>query len=121
LHGIDIASKSGWAVDTDIEEKPLLFKDYFLQIEKEISVSKNLIERETGGKCLFYALPPSGGNNLLVNILKKKGFKGAMNRNGEPATFFSDIYNIGRVTVPEACPKKDFESKLITFRKIDLR
>ena len=119
--GIEIASRSGWGIDSDIEKKQLSMKDYFFNIEKEISISKSTLERETGGKCIFYALPPAGGNTLLINLLKKKGFKAAFNLSGESNPFYSDTYNINRITVPATSSIKEFETALIVYRKIELK
>jgi peptidoglycan/xylan/chitin deacetylase (PgdA/CDA1 family) len=119
--GIDIGSRSGWSIDKNIEEKQIALKDYILGIDKVVKDSKSFIEKETGGKCIYYALPPEGSNNLLINILKKEGYKVAFNQSGESNPFYTDSYNLNRIIVPSTCTLKEFEAKLIVFRKVELK
>ncbi len=120
-HGISLGSRSGWDIDSAIEQKQSSLKDYFENMERAIVRSKNIIEKETGRKCLFYAYPPSGSYNLIVNLLRKTGFKAGFTLNGEPNPFYGDSYAVHRIDVPLACSDEEFERKLVVFKKMELR
>lgn len=119
--GISVGSRSGWAIDSDVEQNHISFKEYFENIEKEIAFSKNILEKETGRPCVYYAYPPSGNYNIIVNILKKYEFKAGFTLNGEPNPFFADSLAVHRIEVPAACSLEDFDRKLVVFKKMELR
>jgi peptidoglycan/xylan/chitin deacetylase (PgdA/CDA1 family) len=120
-HGISLGSRSGWDIDSAIEQKQNSLKDYFENMERAVGRSKSIIEKETGRKCLFYAYPPSGSYNLIVNLLRKTGFKAGFTLNGEPNPFYGDSYAVHRIDVPLACSDEEFERKLVVFKKMELR
>lgn len=119
--GISVGSRSGWPIDSNVEQKNISIKDYFEKMEKEIAFSKNILEKETGQPCLYYAYPPSGNYNLIVNFLKKYEFKAGFTLNGEPNPFFADNFALHRIEVPATCSIEDFNRKLIVFNKMELR
>lgn len=119
--GISVGSRSGWSIDSEVEQNQIGFKEYFENLEKEIAFSKNVLEKETGKPCLYYAYPPSGNYNLIVNFLKKYEFKAGFTLNGEPNPFFADSLAVHRIEVPAVCSLEDFDRKLVVFNKMELR
>lgn len=118
--GIDIQCRAGWAIDGDIESQQITLENYFDLMKKEISQAKTMIEDTTGNPCLYYEFPGTGGNNLLVELLRKLGFKAALVINGQANPFYVDHFNIGGITVPPMCSSDDFKHKLTAFRIMGL-
>lgn len=119
--GITLGSRAGWTVDSDIEQKQTGLKEYFESMEREIAYSKSTIEKETGKTCLYYAYPPSGNYNILVNLIKKYGFRAGFTLNGESNPFYADSFAVHRFEIPSTCTTEELEKKLVVFKTMGLR
>ncbi|MBU1171074.1 MAG: polysaccharide deacetylase family protein [Proteobacteria bacterium] len=119
--GMAIQCRAGWAIDADVESKKITLNQYFEALKKEIPRSKAYIEEISGSPCLYYALPPSGGNNLLNQFLWKSGFKASLTMDGEANPFFADHFNIERVTISPYDSAGNLATKLSVFRKMELK
>lgn len=95
-------------------------KNYFYNLEEKISNSKKDIEAKTGGKCILYASPTGGENNILTSLLAKKGYKAAFFDNSNKNPFFVDKFGIGRTVISGGLTIDGFRKKIATFQHMDL-
>ena len=117
--GINIQSCAG-ASDLTIDGFNGTFKDYFFFIEKKIALSKQLIEKQLGKRCTFYAYPGGKSNHLIINFLEKHGFEGAFINSGDGNPFFVDNFEINRVNINYTTSIDEYKSKIITFQHLEL-
>jgi peptidoglycan/xylan/chitin deacetylase (PgdA/CDA1 family) len=120
-NGIDVQCRNGWDIDGAIETGQITLEQYFEQIRTEIPKARQTVEEITAAPCIVYACPPAGSNNLLVEFLKRTGFKAALVTNGLANPFYTDPFHIGRTRIPPRCSVDDFEEKLMVFRTMDIK
>lgn len=97
------------------------FKDYFANLEKELSASKDLIKKKLNREVKYLAYPYGDTNSLVIELAQKLGYRGAftIKRGGNP--FFIHNYQVNRSMIYGDYSLAQFERNLITFQEDLLR
>jgi len=97
------------------------FKGYFEAIDKELTESARIIKKRLNRDVKYFAYPYGETNHLIIEFLKKHGYRGALTvkRGGNP--FFIDNYKINRSMVYGEFDLKQFENNLTVFNEEGLK
>jgi peptidoglycan/xylan/chitin deacetylase (PgdA/CDA1 family) len=119
--GIDIQCHTKSHQNLTVQGETQSFKDYFDNLEKELSVPKDLIKKKLNREVKYLAYPYGDTSPLVIELAKKIGYRGAftIKRGGNP--FFIDNYRANRSTIYGDYTLAQFERNLITFQKEPLR
>ena len=101
------------------EKEP--FKDYFDSINREISQSRQLIEKKINKKCKYLAYPYGDSNKLVIALLKKHGYRGAFTVERGSNPFFIHEYLIKRSMIYGKYDVQKFKKNLVVFKETELR
>jgi hypothetical protein len=118
--GMDIQCRSGWNLDSEIETQQISLKDYFLSMKQALVTAKKVLGPVSECACDYYALPLTGPNNLLIELLRKEGFKAALTLNDQANPFYVDHYDVGRISVSPDLSADKFKEKLNVFRWVEM-
>jgi peptidoglycan/xylan/chitin deacetylase (PgdA/CDA1 family) len=91
------------------------FKEYFDAIERELSESAKIIKAKIGKDTKYLAYPDGETNHLVIDLVKKDGYKGAftVKRGGNP--FFAHNFKINRSMIYGDFDLSQFERNLTVF------
>jgi peptidoglycan/xylan/chitin deacetylase (PgdA/CDA1 family) len=119
--GIDIQCHAKSHHNLTVPGKKQSFKDYFANLEKELSASKDLIKKKLNREVKYLAYPYGDTNALVIELAQKLGYRGAftMKRGGNP--FFVHNYRVNRSMIYGDYSLAQFERNLITFQEEPLR
>jgi len=97
------------------------FKEYFEAIDKELTESARIIKKRLNRDVKYFAYPYGETNHLIIELLKKHGYRGAftVKRGGNP--FFIDNYRMNRSMVYGEFDLKQFENNLTVFNEEGLK
>ncbi len=115
--GIDIQSHSKSHINLKTPGKNQSFKDYFSFLEKELSGSKTLIEGKLKGEVKYLSYPYGDTNQLVIELAKKLGYRGALTIKRGSNPFFVNNYRVNRSVIYGDYDLTQFEKNLITFRE----
>lgn len=105
-------------------KKPLekeSFKDYFDNLQAEISESKKLIKQKMDKDCKYLAYPYGETSPLVIALLKKHGYRGAFTLRQGSNPFFVDNYKINRSMIYGNYDIREFEKNLAEFSERSLK
>lgn len=97
------------------------FEDYVLSVDREITVANLKFLDELGTKRTFMAYPFGASNEMVVALLKKNEFRGALTLSEGANPFFTDSFAVHRTTIPGDMTMEQFQKVLATFVKEDLQ
>lgn len=102
----------------DVKES---FKGYFEAIDKELTESARIIKNKLNRDVKYFAYPYGETNHLIIELLKKHGYRGAftVKRGGNPS--FIDNYRMNRSMVYGEFDLKQFENNLTVFNEEGLK
>ena len=105
---------------TTIDQKES-FKEYFEAIEKELSASEAIIKKKLNKEVKYLAYPYGDTNPLVIELLKKHGYRGAftIKRGGNP--FFIHNYRLNRSMIYGDFDLNQFEKNLTVFTEESLK
>jgi peptidoglycan/xylan/chitin deacetylase (PgdA/CDA1 family) len=105
---------------TTIDQKES-FKEYFGAIEKELSASETMIKKKLNKEVKYLAYPYGDTNPLVIELLKKHGYRGAftIKRGGNP--FFIHNYRLNRSMIYGDFDLNQFEKNLTVFTEESLK
>jgi peptidoglycan/xylan/chitin deacetylase (PgdA/CDA1 family) len=91
------------------------FKEYVDAIERELSESAKIIKAKIGKDITYLAYPDGETNHLVIELVKKDGYKAAftVKRGGNP--FFAHNYRINRSMIYGDYDLSQFEKNLTVF------
>jgi len=114
-NGIDIQGHTKTHRDLTLMDKKQTFKQYFEEIEKELSASARIIKAKVGKDVKYLSYPDGETNHLVIELVKKYGYRGAftVKRGGNP--FFIHDYRINRSMIYGDLDLNQFEKNLIVF------
>ncbi len=120
-HGIDIQCHTKSHRNLILPAKKESFKDYFENLEMELSACKETIEKKLKREVKYLAYPYGDANPLVIEMAKKLGYRGAftIKRGGNP--FFIHNYRVNRSVVYGDFSLSQFERNLVTFQEESLR
>lgn len=97
------------------------FKEYFEAIEKELSACEAMIKKKLNKEVKYLAYPYGDTNPLVIELLKKHGYRGAftIKRGGNP--FFIHNYRLNRSMIYGDFDLNQFEKNLTVFTEESLK
>ncbi len=120
-HGIDIQCHTKSHRNLILPEKEESFKDYFENLEKELSACKETIKKKLNREVKYLAYPYGDTNPLVIEMAKKLGYRGAFTIKRGSNPFFIHNYRVNRSVVYGNFSLSQFERNLITFQEEPLR
>jgi peptidoglycan/xylan/chitin deacetylase (PgdA/CDA1 family) len=114
-NGIDIQCHTMTHRDLSVAQGKESFKEYFHAVEKEIIQSKEIIKSNTGRDCRYLAYPFGNSSNMVIAILKRNGFRGALTVRRGSNPFFINNYMVNRSMIYGEYDLKKFEKALTVF------
>lgn len=120
-HGIDIQCHTKSHRNLALPGKKESFKDYFSNLEKELSACKELVKKNLNREVIYLAYPYGDTNPLVVELAKKLGYRGAFTLKRGSNPFFIHNYRVNRSVVYGDLSLGQFESNLTTFQEEPLR
>ena len=120
-NGIDIQGHTKTHRDLTLMDKKESFTEYFEAIAKELSASARLIKAKVGKDIKYLSYPDGGTNHLVIELVKKYGYRGAfiVRREGNP--FFIHDYRVNRSMIYGDYNLEQFEKNLTVFIDESLR
>ncbi len=116
-NGIDIQCHTKSHFDLTLIDKKDSFKDYFNRVEEEISACTNLVKKRVNRQARYLAYPFGTTNHLVVALLKKHGYRGAVTvkRGGNP--FFVQNFRVNRSMIYGEYTLDRFKKNLVVFQE----
>jgi peptidoglycan/xylan/chitin deacetylase (PgdA/CDA1 family) len=93
------------------------FKEYFENLERELSGSREMIKRKLKADARYLAYPYGDTTSLVIELAKKMGYRGALTikRGGNP--FFIHTYRVNRSVIYGDFTLGHFEKSLAVFQE----
>jgi peptidoglycan/xylan/chitin deacetylase (PgdA/CDA1 family) len=120
-HGIDIQCHTKSHRNLVLPGKKESFKDYFENLEMELSACKETIKKKLNREVKYLAYPYGDTNPLVIEMAKKLGYRGAFTIQRGSNPFFIHNYRVNRSVVYGDFSLSQFERNLITFQEEPLR
>jgi hypothetical protein len=120
-HNISLNARGGSDFRVEDISDYKSFQDYFNYHSANIAGLKKHLMALNTGSCIFYAAAAKKNTTLLVNLLKKNGFTGAFNNEGESNPFFTDMFNISRKTVDGKSNITEIRDNMTVFIRQELK
>ena len=110
--GLDIQGHTKTHRNLTSAEKKESFKEYFEAIDKELILSGGIFKNKVNKDVTYLAYPYGETNHLVIELIKKQGYRGAftVNRGGNP--FFIHPYRINRSMIYGTFDLNQFEKNL---------
>jgi len=102
---------------TDLES----FRKYFGAIEKELTLSREIIKRKLDKDVEYLAYPYGETNRLVIALLIKLGYRGGFTIERNSNAFFVNPYRVSRSMIYGHLGLEDFANNLTTFVSKPLR
>ena len=120
-HRIDVGGHSMSHRNLTLPGKKESFKDYFDNIEKELSGSREIIRKKLNLDVKYLAYPYGDTSPLVVQMAKKLGYRGALTikRGGNP--FYIHNYRVNRSVIYGDFTWSHFEKSLAVFKEQSLK
>jgi peptidoglycan/xylan/chitin deacetylase (PgdA/CDA1 family) len=120
-HGIDVQCHTKNHRNLTLPEKKESFKDYFENLEGELSGCRQTIKEKLNLEVKYLAYPYGETNPLIIELSKKLGYRGAFSvkRGGNP--FFIHNYRVNRSVVYGDFTLSQFEKNLTIFQEQALK
>lgn len=114
-NGIDVQGHTVTHRSLTLMNKRESFKEYFEAIERELSESARTIKAKVGKDIKYLAYPDGETNHLVIELVRKDGYLGALTvkRGGNP--FFVSNYRINRSMIYGDFDLNQFERNLTVF------
>ena len=102
-------------------DKKESFKEYFETVEKELSECAVMIKKRLNKEVKYLAYPYGDTNHLIIELIKKYGYRGALTvkRGGNP--FFIHNYRVNRSMIYGDYDLDQFEKNLTVFSEEALK
>jgi peptidoglycan/xylan/chitin deacetylase (PgdA/CDA1 family) len=119
--GIDVQCHTQSHRNLTLREKGESFKDYFENLEKELSGCKQTIKEEMNLEVKYLAYPYGDTTPLVIELAKKIGYRGALTTKRGSNPFFIHNYRVNRSVVYGDLTLNQFERNLTIFQEQGLR
>jgi peptidoglycan/xylan/chitin deacetylase (PgdA/CDA1 family) len=119
--GIDIQCHTKSHRNLTLPEKKEPFKNYFENLERELSGCRQTIKEKLNREVKYLSYPYGDTTSLVAELAKKLGYRGALTikRGGNP--FFIHTFRVNRSMVYGDFTLSQFEKNLIVFQEQTLR
>jgi len=119
--GIDVQCHTKSLRKLTLPGKKESFKDYFVNLEKELSGCKDTIKKRLNLDVKYLAYPYGVTNSLVIEMAKKLGYRGALTINPGGNPFFVHNFRLNRSEIYGEFTPSQFEKKLLVFQEQSLR
>ncbi len=119
--GHQIESHSCRRRNLAIRNKEESFKTYFQVLDEEINDSKEAIREHLGLESNYFAYPYGETNGLVIEILKKKGYRGAVTYQRGSNPFYSDPFHVRRSLIYAGDSLDTFRQNISVFTEMNLK
>lgn len=119
-NGLHIESHSNMRRNLSTRKKGESFTTYFKVLNEGITESKALIRENIGQESHFFAYPYGETNGLVIEMLKKKGYRGALTYERGSNPFYTDPFRVKRSLVYSGDSLKTFRKNIDVFNKMSL-
>ena len=119
--GIDVQCHTQSHRNLTLPEKEESFKDYFHNLERELSGCKETIQRKLNLEVKYLAYPSGDTTPLVVELAKKLGYRGAFTLKGGGNPLFIHPYRVNRSVVHGDFTLSEFEKNLTIFQEQALK
>jgi len=96
-------------------------EQYYASVVREITESARTLEQKIGRRPAFLAYPYGDTNGLVVALLRKQGYRGALTVDREPNPFFAPSFRLGRSMIFGDFDLARFEKNLAASDRRALR
>jgi peptidoglycan/xylan/chitin deacetylase (PgdA/CDA1 family) len=86
--------------------------DYLKRIDREINLSKSILERNTGSSVFSFAYPYGVYSQQIKMLAKQAGYQALLNVNSMNNTIPVDVYSLNRQIIPAGFSMKQFTALL---------
>jgi peptidoglycan/xylan/chitin deacetylase (PgdA/CDA1 family) len=93
------------------------FEKYFRQVEKEVMVGEQRLKQNAGIESRYLAYPYGDTNDLVVTLLKKRGYRAAFTVTRGSIPFYVDNYRINRSVIYGDYDLAKFQANLAVFQR----
>lgn len=112
--GIGIGHRSKTMRNLTRRQGDETLEDFVIAIDREMTVPSLQFKNELGAPPAYFACPYGATNELVISLLKKNGFRGALTLSKGANPFFVNNYLVKRSTVAGDAGLDEFE-KLLVF------
>ncbi len=91
------------------------FRDYFEAVKKELTESTEVLKKRLKKEIQYLAYPYGETNPLVIALLMKLGYRGALTVDRESNPFFVHPYRVNRSMIYGTFSLKEFEKNLSVF------
>jgi len=120
-NGIDIQCKITTHFKREVLQDRETVRKYFSTVNDELSQSKVIIKDKLNKECRYLAFPNDKPNNLVIGLLRKEGFRGAVTIERGSNPFFTNHYSIHRSIIHGGYDMDQFKKNLCVFSKRGLK
>ncbi|BBD09988.1 polysaccharide deacetylase family protein [Desulfovibrio ferrophilus] len=92
-------------------------EDFVIAVDREMTVPTLQFKTEIGYAPDFFAYPFGATNEMVISLLKKNGFRGALTMGKGANPFFTNNYLVKRNSVPGNMSMAEFEKLFIFSQK----
>jgi len=101
-------------------KKAETFDDYFAAVEKEVVMSRAVLQKKTGITCDCLAYPYGKTNGLVMALIRKHGYLAGFTVTRRSSAVYVHPYLIGRSVIYGQYDLDDFKRNLKTFKETAL-
>jgi peptidoglycan/xylan/chitin deacetylase (PgdA/CDA1 family) len=94
------------------------FEDFVVAVDRELTVASRVLFQETGKEPRYHAYPYGSVNEMVIALLEKNGFRGAMTLTPGANPFFTDNYLVRRNPLNGQTTTADLEKMLVFFQEV---
>ena len=119
--GIEVQCHTKNRRNLTLPEKKESFRDYFHNLERELSGCKETIRRKLNLEVKYLAYPYGETTPLVIELAKKLGYRGAFTSKRGGIPFFIHHYRVNRSMVYGDFTLSEFEKNLTIFQEHTLK
>ncbi|MEW5774251.1 MAG: polysaccharide deacetylase family protein [Thermodesulfobacteriota bacterium] len=97
------------------------FEDFVVAVDREMTVATLELRERAGITPAFMAYPYGAANELVIALLRKNGFRGAVTLSGQPNPFYTDNFLVSRKPVTADTTLDALGKSLEVFQKSEVQ
>ncbi len=97
------------------------FEDFVVAVDREMSVATLEFREKAGLNPAFLAYPYGATNEMVISLLRKNGFRGALTLSGQPNPFYTDNFLVSRKPVTADITLDALGKSLVVFQKSEVQ
>ncbi len=119
--GIEIGHRTKTLRNLTRRKADETFEDFVIAVDREMTVANLTFRGELGQEPQYFAYPYGAANELVLSLLEKNGFRGALTMERGANPFFTHNYLVGRNNVPGDIGMEEYGKLFSFFTKEDLQ